>query len=360
MTLGPAGDSDGPKAQAVVVNLPPQTQTTSYNTPYAGSYEWWGGSADDLNTTLTRTLDLTGTTSASITAKAWYDIEEDYDYLYAEVSTNGGSSWMALGNAGIDAGETGVDGSSNGAWVDLTYDLSAYAGQTVQFRYRYQTDGGVHLAGAFLDNVSLVSGGATAWTDDAETLAAEWTARGWTRSTGSVTDSYPRYYIAENRTYVGYDDNLRTGGYNFGFNNTRPNFVERFSVQPGMLVWYVNTAYGDNNTSEHPGYGLNLPVDVRPSAIKVPGQGTITNRRGGYDATFSRFAKPAQTFHLNGVPVTVPELEPNPVFSDSGANRYWNANNPQNSVKVAGTGTRIEIIEQGTNPTDDMVVRIGN
>jgi immune inhibitor A len=360
VTLGPAGDNNGPKAQAVVVNLPPQTQTTSYNTPYAGSYEWWGGSADDLNTTLARTLDLTGTTSASITAKAWYDIEEDYDYLYAEVSTNGGSSWTALGNPGIDAGETGIDGSSNGAWVDLTYDLSAYAGQTVQFRYRYQTDGGVHLAGAFLDNVSLVKGSATAWTDDAETLAAEWTARGWTRSTGSVTDSYPRYYIAENRTYVGYDDALRTGGYNFGFANTRPDFVERFAVQPGMLVWYVNTAYGDNNTSQHPGYGLNLPVDVRPSAIKVPGQGTITNRRSSFDATFSKFAKPAQTFHLNGVPVTVPALDPNPVFNDSGANRYWNANNPQNSVKVAGSGTRIEIIEQGTGPNDDMVVRISN
>lgn len=41
VTLGPAGDSDGPKAQAVVVNLPAQTQTTEYNTPYGGSYEWW-------------------------------------------------------------------------------------------------------------------------------------------------------------------------------------------------------------------------------------------------------------------------------------------------------------------------------
>ncbi|MFG3697861.1 immune inhibitor A domain-containing protein [Micromonospora sp. NPDC047620] len=360
VTLGPAGDSDGPKAQAVVVNLPAQTQTTSYNTPFGGSYEWWGGSADDLNTTLTRQLDLTGATSASITAKAWYDIEEDYDYLYAEVSTNGGATWTPLGNSSIDAGETGVDGSTSGAWVDLAYDLSAYAGQTVQFRYRYQTDGGVHLGGAFLDNVSLVKGGAVAWTDDAETLAAEWTARGFTRMGGSVTDTYPRFYIAENRSYFGYDDTLRTGGYNYGFNNTRPNWVERFSVQPGMLVWYVNYAYGDNNTSEHPGYGLNLPVDVRPNKINVGGQGTITNRRNGFDATFSLYAKPAQTFHLNGVPVTLPALDPNPVFFDSGANKYWTSGNPWNSVKLAGSGTRIEILQQGTNPTDDMVVKVSN
>ncbi|SCE83738.1 immune inhibitor A [Micromonospora coriariae] len=360
VTLGPAGDSDGPKAQAVVVNLPSQTQTTSYNTPYGGSNEWWGGSADDLNTTLTRQLDLTGTTTASITAKAWYDIEEDYDYLYAEVSTDGGASWKALTNSLVDTGETGVDGSTSGSWVDLSYDLSAYAGQTVQFRYRYQTDGGVHLAGAFLDDVSLVKGGATAWTDDAETLAAEWTAKGFTRMGGSVTDTYPRFYIAENRSYVGYDDTLRTGGYNYGFTNTRPNWVERFANQPGMLVWYVNYAYGDNNTSEHPGFGLNLPVDVRPGAITVKGQGTITNRRNGYDGTFSQYAKPAQTFHLNGVAVTVPKLKANRVFDDSAVNRYWTAGNEQNSVQVAGSGTRIEIVKQGKKPTDEMVVRISN
>ncbi|WP_405102575.1 immune inhibitor A domain-containing protein [Micromonospora sp. NBC_01412] len=359
LPLGPAGDSDGPKAQAIVVNLPPQTQTTSYNTPFAGANEWWGGSADDLNTTLTRQLDLTGTTSASITAKAWYDIEEDYDYLYAEVSTNGGATWAPLSNSLIDAGETGVDGSSSDAWVDLTYDLSAYAGQTVQFRYRYQTDGGVHLAGAFLDNISLVKGGTAAWTDSAETLDPAWTTRGFTRMGGSVTDSYPRFYIAENRTYLGYDDTLRTGGYNYGFASTRPNWVERFSNQPGLLVWYVNYAYGDNNTSQHPGYGFNLPVDVRPGQIKV-GDRAITNRRSGYDATFSWFVKPAQTFHLNGVAVTVPALNPNPVFSDSDVDRYWTAGNPQNSVKVAGTGTKITIVTQGKKATDNMVLLVSN
>jgi immune inhibitor A len=365
VTLGPAGDSDGPKAQAVVVNLPTQTQTTNYNTPFGGSYEWWGGSADDLETKLTRTLDLTDATTASITSKLMYDIEEDYDYLFAEVSTDGGVTWKALINALHDTTEdgsiqTGIDGSSSGAWVDSTYDLSAYAGQTVKFRYRYATDGGVHYAGAFLDNISLTKNGAVAWTDDAETLAAEWTVRGWNRITGSVTGVHPRFYIAENRTYFGYDDTLRTGGYNYGFNNSRPNWVERFSNQPGMLVWYVNYAYGDNNTSEHPGYGLNLPVDVRPDKINIGGQGTITNRRNGYDATFSLYTKPAQTFHLNGKAVTVPALEPHPVFKDNGIGTYWNAGNPWNSVKLAGSGTSIEILKQGTTPTSDMVVKVTN
>ena len=29
-------------------------------------------------------------------------------------------------------------------------------------------------------------------------------------------------------------------------------------------------------------------------------------------------------------------------------------------MKVAGTGTKIEILQQGTNPTDDMVVKVSN
>jgi immune inhibitor A len=360
VVLGAAGDSNGPMAQALVVTLPDQEITTDYNTPYSGSYEWWGGSDDDLNNTLTRELDLTGATSAAITAKAWYEIEEDYDFLYAEVSTDGGSSWSTLVNDLVDDGETGVDGSTGGEWVDLTYDLSAYVGSKVLFRYRYQTDGGLHFAGPFLDDISLIKDGAAVWTDDVESEPSEWTARGFTRFTGSVTEMVPHFYIVENRTYFGYDKTLKTGPYNFGWLNTRPNFVEHFSNHEGMLVWYVNYAYSNNNTRQHPGYGLNLPVDVRPGPITVPGQGNITNRRSTYDATFSAFAKPAQTFHLNGVPVTVPKLNPVRVFNDSQPDRYWSPENPWNSVKVAGSGTTIEIVLENRLAIDLMIVKVKN
>ncbi|SDZ35794.1 immune inhibitor A [Micromonospora pattaloongensis] len=365
VTLGAAGDSDGPTAQAVVVNLPSVTATHDYNKPFAGTYEWWGGKGEDLENTLTRTLDLTGATTAAISAKAWYETEEDYDFFFGEVSTDGGVRWTSLPHPLIDPAppggdqETGIDGSSNGEWVDLTYDLSAYAGKTVQFRYRNSTDGGITFAGLFLDNISLVKDGAAVWTDDAETARAEWKTRGFSRITGSVTDVYPRFYIAENRTYTGYDKTLQTGPYNFGFANTRPDFVERFANQEGMLVWFVNYVYADNNTAQHPGYGLNLPVDVRPQRITVPGQGSLTNRRSGYDGTFSRYAKPAQTFHLNGVPTTVPKLGPVPVFDDSNPDRYWSADNPQNSVKVAGEGTRIEVALE-SRAFDMMIVKVTN
>ena len=43
-----------------MIDVPDQGITTEYVTPASGATAWWTGSADDLNTTLTRTLDLTG------------------------------------------------------------------------------------------------------------------------------------------------------------------------------------------------------------------------------------------------------------------------------------------------------------
>ena len=53
--------------QALLVNLPDKTVTTTYNKPHSGASEWWGGSADGLNNSLTRDVDLTGKTGGSLT-----------------------------------------------------------------------------------------------------------------------------------------------------------------------------------------------------------------------------------------------------------------------------------------------------
>ena len=346
--LGPA-DRAGKMPQAMLVTLPDKTVTDTYNTPYSGSSQWWGGSADGLNTTLTRSVDLTGATTASLTTKAWYDIEAGYDYLYGQVSTDGGSTWT-------DAGAP-VDGSSNGQWVDLTYDLTPYAGKSVLFRFRYSTDGGVHYAGAFLDDLALSVDGTRVWFDDVETADPAWTANGFTRMGGSVSRTAPHYYLAENRVYSGYDSTLRTGPYNFGWASTRPDWVERFPYQNGLLVWYADGAYEDNNTSEHPGHGEALPVDARPAPVTFPDGRMLGNRRQVFDATFGREATDPVTFHRNGVPAEVPSRPAIPTFDDSDPMRYWSAKNPMSSVQVGGTGTKLTVVDSGKQ-TDQMIVNV--
>ncbi|MGK5684145.1 immune inhibitor A domain-containing protein [Actinoplanes sp. URMC 104] len=154
------------------------------------------------------------------------------------------------------------------------------------------------------------------------------------------------YYAAEYRSYTGYDEVLRTGPYNWGWQSTRPKWAERFPYQDGLLVWYVNPAAGNNNTSRHPGTGLSLPVDARPAPVVFPDGTLLSNRRQPFDATFGLQRTDPVTFHRNGEPVSVPRQPAIPVFDDSDPLAYWNAANPQNSVKVAGAGVKLEVKTQ--------------
>ncbi|HEU5144982.1 MAG TPA: immune inhibitor A domain-containing protein [Dermatophilaceae bacterium] len=330
--LGPADKASKSQAQAVIVPLPEKTVKTDYNTPHSGSYEWWGGAADDLQNTLTRTVDLTGKTAASLSAWLEYEIEADYDYLYTEVSTNG-TDWTVLG--------TPIDGEST--WTQKTWDLSAYAGQSIQVRFRYATDGGLHYEGPFLDDIVITADGAELLNDNVESGDNGWTAKGFTRMTGSTSVQASHYYLVENRVYSGYDATLKSGPYNFGFANTRPDWVERFPYQNGMLVWYSDGAYGDNNTSAHPGGGQALPVDARPAPVTLYDGKRLGNRRQPFDATFGLEATDAVTFHKNGIATEVPSSPAIPTFDDTNVNQYWDATNPWASTKVGGTGTKITV-----------------
>ncbi len=157
------------------------------------------------------------------------------------------------------------------------------------------------------------------------------------------------YYLAENRVYNGYDKTLQTGPYNFGWANTRPDWVERFPYQNGLLVTYVDGQYGDNNTSAHPGHGQVLPVDARYLPIKFPNGTLLGNRRQPFDATFGQEKTDAVTFHLNGVATKVKSSKAIPTFYDLDPKKYWTADNPQNSVQVAGSGTKITVAETTSN-----------
>ena len=50
----------------------------------------WGNAGDSVDTTLTRTVDLTGANDPVLTFKTWYDIEHWYDWGYVSASTDGG------------------------------------------------------------------------------------------------------------------------------------------------------------------------------------------------------------------------------------------------------------------------------
>jgi immune inhibitor A len=357
-SLEPASaQTDG--TNAVIVDVPDLAVSKTYNAPYSGANEWWSGSADDLNNTLTRTLPLTGVSKATVTAKAWYQIEAGYDFLYAEVSRDGGTSWTQLG--------TPITGSTKGHWTNVSYTIPG--GQDVLFRFRYQTDGGVSEPGAFLDDITVKNGGTTLLFDDVESGTNGWTANGWTRTAGSATVLGDRYYLGEYRAYTDYDRTLQLGPYNFSRGITAPNWVDRFPYQDGLLVWAVDETYADNNTSEHPGHGLVLPVDARPGNITYADGVKLGNRRQPFDATFGLQTTDPVTFRrevLQGtgkqqrVVFTTVTVGPNPAiptFTDKVTDAYWSAANPLSSALVAGYGSVITVTRQTSR---SMTVTVDN
>ncbi|MFJ8003541.1 immune inhibitor A domain-containing protein [Streptomyces fagopyri] len=337
--------------QALVVSLPDKEVTTTVVTPAQGATQWWSGSGNDLKNTLTRSVDLTGKSAATLTLDGWYDIEQDYDYLYTEVSTDGGANWTALDGT-VDGAAIPRDGSgkpaltgSVDAYKKLAYPLDAYAGKKISLRFRYQSDGGVALKGFTADEITVTADGTPLFSDNAESADAAWTAAGFSRIGASFSDEYAQYYIAENRQYVSYDKTLQVGPYNFGFSTTRPDWVEHYPYQNGLLIWKWDTSQADDNTSAHPGAGLILPVDAHPTALKWTDGTILRNKIQTFDSTFSTYPTDALKLHNADVALKIKSQKGVSVFDD-GRNSYYDAANPTGGVKVTDTNTKIRIVKE--------------
>jgi immune inhibitor A len=347
--LSPSQKTAVGQDQAVKVDLPDKTTTTTYTAPATGAHAWYSGRGDNLVNTLTRTVPAAS--RVTVGAKVWNQIETDYDYLYAEYSLDNGASWKAL-----DA----ITGSSGWAGHKWAYKAN---GATSLFRFRYATDGGVNEAGAFLDDITVTNDKAT-FADGAENGDNGWTVAGFKVSTGTETKTTGRYYLLENRQYVGYDATLQNGPYQFSEGVTRPDWVEHFPYQTGMLVWLVDQAYADNNTITHEGEGYALPVDVRPDSLTYPDGTSPTNRREPFDATFGLHATDPVCLHKQVATKTgyttaeacAPSVAGVPTFDDSDPNRYWTADNPWNSVKVAGAGVTATVTAENADHSIDVQV----
>ncbi len=124
------------------------TDYHSYN------HSWWCG--DDSSSMylncmndalISPAIDLTDATYTGKKAMLmfWhtYDMEEDADYGYVEISTDG-TTWTTLAT---------YTGSRD--WVQEFVDISGYIGQTVYIRYRFYSDNSVKDGGWYVDDVKV-------------------------------------------------------------------------------------------------------------------------------------------------------------------------------------------------------------
>ncbi|MDJ0381357.1 M14 family metallopeptidase [Streptomyces sp. G-G2] len=208
--------------------------------PYAGS--WMASAVHNDNDwkRLVRTVDLTGVTAADkpqLKMALNWDTEPGYDHAVLEAHTTGAEDWttlpeaggqssgavpteceggflinghpflkhyLTLGSGGCTAqGTSGAWNSftgSSGGWKQVSFDLSAYAGKTVEVSLSSITDPGTGGRGVFADEARLSTGGADQAAEGFETSLGAWSAQGapagspdvpgdWSRS-GELFKSY--------------------------------------------------------------------------------------------------------------------------------------------------------------------------
>ena len=145
---------------------PLQWTTVSNDPDRPGDPVLFSGNSNDLDAyALTRVT--VPTADPTLRFLASYGAELGYDFAYTVISTDGGLTYTALpGDKTVD-GPLGpaLNGTTDG-YEPHTFDLSAYAGQSVLLGFRYVSDGGVNEGGWRVDDVTL---GATRISDGSST-----------------------------------------------------------------------------------------------------------------------------------------------------------------------------------------------
>lgn len=339
--LGPM-EFNTKQAQALIVPLPKKLVTTTISNPYAGSNFYYSGQGDSLDNFMYKSFNLP--VGATLSAKVKYDIEENWDYAYLVYSTDNGATWNSLQtNRSVPADPNGqnkgfgITGKSS-TWVDLTANLPT---GNILLGFRYWTDGNTGGNGFMVDDINITG----LATDGAESDTA-WTFKGFKVTTGSENKLYNNYYVAEYRSYKGYDSSLQTGPYFFGYLNDlqKANYVDHFPYQDGLLINYWDTSQKNNNTKQHPGQGLILPIDAHYQALTNVNKAVWRNRVQSYDATFSLYPTDGFDLHVNSVKSPILSQPAVKVFDDT--IQYWDPANPWGSVQNPHTGTIIQIRQQ--------------
>lgn len=138
------------------------------NDPLDSVAEWWGNRANNMDSTLTHSFDLSSLKGqhATLQFATWFDLQQDHDYAYAEVSRDNGANWTTLkGNFttasnpdGLNWGNgyTGVSGGgTQPAWVQENIDLTPYTGQKILLRFEEVTDNALSLQGFAIDQIQI-------------------------------------------------------------------------------------------------------------------------------------------------------------------------------------------------------------
>ncbi|MBF8192602.1 immune inhibitor A [Nonomuraea sp. K274] len=274
VTVGQSSRTPKLTQDGVRVNL--ASEPLAMIEPHSGTNAWWTNLDQEWgNVTLTRDLPVPAGTDVRFWMWNNYEIEQDWDFGFVEVSTDGGETWTqqkVFDEAGNEVTtpddypdpnknlstfgnkKYGLTGNTDG-WRHDYANLTPYAGQTVKLRLTYNTDAAFTPRGWHADDFELTNGGTAVWSDDVEGGDNGWLAvggtftntsgTGWSRNNGER--QIDRFYLAEWRNFDGFDKGLQYT-YDTDYQLDGAWKVQKVKYNaPGLLVWLRDSTYTTNN-----------------------------------------------------------------------------------------------------------------
>lgn len=127
---------------------------------FSGTESFYGGFTHNRRARMVSDNYYRPVVGDTLRARIWYNIENNWDYAYVEVSSDLGQSWATLpGNIttntnpnGTNRGN-GITGSSADLFAEAKFPLNLYVGDDILIRFSYETDGAVLNEGIYVDNI---------------------------------------------------------------------------------------------------------------------------------------------------------------------------------------------------------------
>ncbi|MFN4290175.1 MAG: immune inhibitor A domain-containing protein [Permianibacter sp.] len=319
LDLVAAVNHDAGTINQVRIDLP--GPVVAFQQPYAGSFQFWSGQGDMLDNRMSFNVTVPNADDAQLQFQAKWNIEDDYDYV--RVLVNGTAIAGNNTIASVNPHHAGVThyltGNRSASWALQTFSLAAYKGQTVTIEFEYVTDQAVGDYGMVIDALTVTGGGNTAFSADAES-DGQVTLNGFSR-VGAQREGLPQQYYVQLRNHSGVDAGLAAESYD-----------------DGVVLWFADPNYNDNNVETHPGHGFLGVVDA-DQVLMRSGSRKLESSLQVRDAAFRRMTQTAKANdnHLAAI------------FSFDDRYDYSSPESPQSGLVLPEHKLVMSVVEQAGN-----------
>ena len=248
-----------------------KSSTQYYSASYSARCDDVNPYANSQNNYMTRSVNLSGYTSATLSFYIWQYTEAGYDYVYLQYysGTTWTTAWSRAGNYQ--------------SWAQQSATIPTTA---TQVRFWFKSDGSVTYQGAYIDNVVLTASGGTVTQNDAGSGGDA--GNTFTAALGVSPGSWTGCYLSSTDTTDYYKFNVTSGqvikvkitpgsGLDFDLKLFNPSQVQKASSTAGAGIadscvftadatgyWYAK-AYYYSGTSGNYGLQITLSGGASPT-----------------------------------------------------------------------------------------------